>query len=63
MKYSLKKTGKVKNHEAHTAPTKFGMGDYSGTGSKQPMGKVRGDTTGFSPVAPSKLGKPPKSLA
>lgn len=48
--------------EAHTAPTKYGMGDYYGTGIKQKMGRVRDNYVDY-PVASKNLGKPPKSLA
>ncbi len=48
--------------EAHTAPTKYGMGDYYGTGIKQKMGKVR-DTYLDNKISSKKMGKPPKSLA
>lgn len=54
---------RAKNNEAHTAPKKFGMGDYYGTGMKQPMGKVRDATVGSIPVDRGQLKTPPKSLA
>jgi hypothetical protein len=54
---------KAKNAEAHTAPVKFGMGDYRGTGDKAPIGKLRSTTTGYNPVSKKRLGKPPKSTA
>jgi len=61
---SVKTPGnKVKNHEAHTAPRKFGMGDYYGTGYKNPTGKMRDDSVGYRPVSRKQMGKPPKSLA
>ena len=47
---------------AHVAKTKFGMGDFYGSGIKQPIGKIRSGI-GSNPVPKSKLGKPPKSLA
>jgi hypothetical protein len=56
------KSGRKKNVEAHTSPTKYGMGDYYGTGFKAPVGRVRDGTVGFIPVSKSKLGKPPKSV-
>lgn len=49
--------------EAHVMNTKYGMGDYYGTGIKQPMGRVREDLVNGNPVKSAKLGKPPKSLA
>lgn len=48
----------VAKYEAHTAKTKFGMGDYYGTGVRNPAGKTKG-----SAASQKKLGKPPKSLA
>lgn len=51
---------KAKN--AHTANTSIGTGDYYGTAIKGPVGTIR-DQAISSPVSPSKLGKPPKSLA
>lgn len=48
--------------QAHTANTKFGSGDYYGTGIKQKVGRMREDY--LNPAISSKdLGKPPKSLA
>jgi hypothetical protein len=54
--------GNVKNAESHTAPTKYGMGDYYGTGFKAPVGKMRSDSVGFRPVTKKQLGTPPKSV-
>lgn len=55
--------GKVKNSPAHCAPTKFGMGDYYGTGIKQPIGKMRDSSyPGMNPVSEKKLKVPPKSV-
>lgn len=56
------KSGKVKHVEAHTAQTKYGMGDYYRTGVKQPMGKMRAGSVGQKPVNKKQLGTPPKSL-
>lgn len=53
---------KTKNAEAHTKPTRFGMGDYYGTGFKAPVGKLRSDTIGIKPVTKKQLGIPPKSV-
>ena len=47
---------------AHTANTKHGMGDYYGTGIKNPVGKIR-SVMGFAQSTPKSLKKPPKSLA
>jgi len=49
--------------ESHCADTKYGMGDYYGTGIKQKVGRIRNDSVGGNPVVPKKLKKPPKSLA
>jgi hypothetical protein len=48
---------------AHTANTKYGMGDYYGTGIKAKLGRVRDDTMGMIAQNPKRLKKPPKSLA
>ena len=53
---------KTKNAEAHTAPTKYGMGSYYGTSMKAPVGRLRSDTVGYNPVSKKKLGTPPKSV-
>jgi len=47
---------------AHTDNTKYGMGDFYGTGVKNKIGKVI-DVMGMSPLTSKKLKKPPKSLA
>ncbi len=47
---------------AHTSNRKIGSGDSYGTGVKNPVGKSR-DVLGQSPIAKSKIGKAPKSLA
>lgn len=49
--------------ESHSTNRKLGMGDFYGSGMKNPIGKMRSDSPGNRPVSPSKLGKPPKSLA
>lgn len=48
--------------QSHTSRSKIGMGDYYGSGIKNPTGKMRSDSMSV-PVSPSKLKKPPKSLA
>jgi len=53
---------KTKNAESHTAPTKYGMGTYFGTGFKAPVGKLRSDTIGIRPVTKKQLGTPPRSV-
>lgn len=39
-----------------------GMGDYYGTGYKNPIGKLRSDTVGYRPVSRKQMGTPPKSV-
>lgn len=58
------KKAKIKgpSRNAHTADTKFGMGDYYGSGVRQNVGKLR-DTFINNPVKSKSLKKPPKSLA
>jgi len=60
---SIKKASKPKLEEAHVAPSKYGSGDYYGTGMRNPEGRVRDETLGFRPVTPKELKTPPKSLA
>lgn len=52
-----------KNRFAHTANTKYGMGDNYGTGIKAKMGKMRSDSMGINAVPPKKLKTPPRGLA
>ncbi len=47
---------------AHTSNSKKGMGDYYGSGIKNPMGKMRDDYI-IKPVVGKKMKTPPKSLA
>jgi hypothetical protein len=47
---------------AHTANTKYGRGDYYGSGTPAKIGKMRSGL-GMQEVTPSKMKKPPKSLA
>ncbi len=51
------------NKVAHVPNTKRGVGDFYGSGIRQPFGKVRDDSMGMIAVTPKKLKKPPKSLA
>jgi hypothetical protein len=50
------------NREAHTANTKYGMGNSYGSGVKQKLGKIR-EGMGMIPVSKKKMAKPPSSLA
>lgn len=47
---------------AHTPNTKHGMGDFYGSGVRNPMGKVK-DGMGMVTMSQKKLKKPPRSLA
>ena len=47
---------------AHTSNTKKGMGDYYGTGFKNPIGKPR-EIMAMKSKASKNLGKAPRSLA
>jgi hypothetical protein len=53
--------GTVKN-TANSGPH-MTCGDYYGTGFKQPIGKMRSDSVGQSPVSKKGLKTPPDSLA
>ena len=55
--------GQKSAKNAHTANTKYGMGDYYGTGVKQKLGRVSDDTIGMIRVSAKGLKKPPKSVA
>lgn len=57
----MKKEKIVRN--AHTANTKYGMGDNYGSGIKQKVGRIREDQLGFGYVSNKKIAKPPKSIA
>ena len=48
--------------EWHASPSKYGMGDYYGTGIKQKVGRVRDNSMGLNPVSEKKLKIPPRSL-
>ena len=50
------------SYPAHTAHTKFGMGDYYGTGIKAKIGRMSDDSMGMMDVPPKKLRTPPKSV-
>lgn len=47
---------------AHTANTKYGMGDNYGSGIRNKVGIMR-EGMGIKPLGKKKLGKPPRSLA
>lgn len=46
----------------HVNKSQIGMGDFYGTGIRQKIGRMR-DGLGFEAVSPTKLKKPPRSLA
>ena len=58
VKANRKGTGAV-----HTPKTQKGMGDFYGSGLKNPIGKMRESQILDAQVKPSKLKKPPKSYA
>lgn len=62
-KNSKPKTNKKSYKFAHTPASSKGLGDYYGTGIRQPLGKIRGETVGMVSLSPKQLGKPPKSTA
>jgi|HubBroStandDraft_3_1064219.scaffolds.fasta_scaffold1959225_1 hypothetical protein len=47
---------------AHTSGAKMGMGDFYGTGKKNPIGKVK-EGMGIKASTVKGLNKPPKTLA
>lgn len=48
---------------SHTPASSKGMGDYYGTGVVAKIGKMRDDSMGMHQITPSKMKKPPRSLA
>jgi hypothetical protein len=50
------------NKQAHTANTKYGMGDNYGTGVKAKLGRMREDSLGMMAMTPKKLKTPPRSV-
>ncbi len=59
----MAKIGKTNHKEAHTSPTKIGMGDNYGSGIKNKVGTMREDSMGMNAVPKKSLSKPPKKLA
>lgn len=53
----------VASYQAHTAKTKFGMGDFYGVGVKNPMGKPKNEAMGIKTLSKTSLAKGPKKLA
>lgn len=54
---------RTKTKAFHTDSKEQGMGDFYGIGVRNPIGKMRSDSPGYSPISKSKLKRPPKSLA
>lgn len=47
----------------HVSHSSMGMGDYYGTGTKAPLGEMRGDSMGMVKMSKKQMGTPPKSMA
>jgi len=47
---------------SHTANTKYGMGDFYGSGVRNPVGRVR-EGFGMDTITKKKLKTPPRGLA
>jgi hypothetical protein len=58
----MKKTKKDPYPNTHTARTKYGSGDYYGSGVRQKVGKMV-LSTGVDATPTSKVKKPPRTLA
>ncbi len=59
----VKKQSKKQPKMAHTPRSAKGLGDFYGTGIRQPLGRVRDDTVGMVHLSKEKLKNPPKTLA
>lgn len=57
----MKKLKSLKK-EGHSSQSQMGMGDYYGTGIRNPTAKIK-DMYGYTKIKPKKMGKAPKSLA
>ena len=54
----------TKHKEAHTDNTKYGMGDFYGTGVRAKIGTMRDSySPGYTPVSKKSMGTPPKTFA
>lgn len=63
MKIYGTKPKRANTYEAHTEPTKYGMGSYYGTAVKAPIGRIRDTSSpGYIPVSEKKLKEPPRSV-
>jgi len=56
------KKPRTNRNQVHTPKSPKGMGDFYGTGIRQPLGKMR-DGMGMQEITKAKMKKPPKSLA
>jgi hypothetical protein len=54
---------KTKYKQAHTDNTKYGMGDYYGTGLNAKIGKIREGGVDIMNLSRKQLKTPPKNLA
>lgn len=55
--------GGVASPESGVSPnSSMGIGNYYGTGIKNPVGRMRGDSVGIRPVSEKQLKTPPKSV-
>ena len=54
---------KSKSPQIKVNKSKSPFGNYTGSGKRNPVGKMRGDTVGVIPVTNKKLKTPPKKLA
>lgn len=57
------KNPKSKSQEAHTSKSKSPFGDYTGTGVRNKVGKVKDQSVGVIPATKKQLKTPPKGLA
>lgn len=55
--------GVASNDPGYIPKYSQGMGNYYGSGAKNPVGKMRSDSVGYRPVSKKQLGTAPKSLA
>lgn len=60
--FMAKIKGDKKTQGPHGKESRFGMGDYYGTGIRNPIGKMRSDSVGYRPVSKLALRTPPKSV-
>lgn len=54
---------RASNKFVHESNSKYGMGDYYGTGVRAKLGRMRDDSMGMHQITPKKLKTPPTSLA